>query len=95
MCAEYIGAGLPPERFWDITPRLYITEMQGARKLLERQQSERIETAWITAALTRAKKMPPLDRMLRRKAKAKPQSPEQQQVMCEVLAAAWGAKPAR
>lgn len=60
MCATYIGAGLPPDRFWEITPRLYLMELDGARIRLDREAQGRIEAAWLGAALSRAKKMPSL-----------------------------------
>lgn len=64
MCSEYIAAGLPPERFWEITPRLFWLETDGARKRLEREQRDRIEAAWFTESFARLKKLPPLDRVL-------------------------------
>ena len=101
MCADYIGAGLPPERFWDITPRLYIIELRGARKRLEREQSERVEAAWITAALTRSAKLPKLDKLLG--IKARPRRPEEvkaqlaaiSSVLPKITLAEWRARKSR
>jgi hypothetical protein len=49
MCADYIAAGLPPERFWEITPRLYLIEMKGAAR---RMQYER-GLVWDNAVMAR------------------------------------------
>ena len=55
MCADYIGAGLPPERFWQITPRLYLTEMKGAAIRMARERG----LAWDTAVMSREGVKPP------------------------------------
>jgi len=54
MCADYIGAGLPAERFWQITPRLYLTEMKGAAIRMARERG----LVWDAAYLPNAKKPP-------------------------------------
>lgn len=61
MCADYIGFGLPPDRFWDLTPRLYIVELDGVARRFERERKDRTELAWQTAMLTRVDKMPRLE----------------------------------
>ena len=55
MCSEYVAAGLPPERFWTITPRLYLMEMAGAA---ERQRRER-GLGWDLAVIAREGVKPP------------------------------------
>lgn len=55
MCAEYIGAGLPPERFWNLTPRLYLIEMQGAAERMRRERG----LAWDIAVIGRDGVRPP------------------------------------
>jgi hypothetical protein len=55
MCAEYIAAGLPPDRFWILTPRLYLIEMSGAG---ERQRRQRA-LAWDAALIGRDGVDPP------------------------------------
>lgn len=55
MCAEYIGAGLPPERFWQLTPRLYLIEMQGAAERMRRERA----LAWDAAVIGRDGVKPP------------------------------------
>lgn len=64
MCVSYIAAGLPCERFWDLTPRLYLIEMEGARGRLEREQKDRLEGAWYGELLRRQKKLPKLEKLL-------------------------------
>lgn len=44
---NYIGAGLDPARFWDITPRLYLIEMEGVGLRLRRER----ELVWWGAML--------------------------------------------
>lgn len=55
MCSEYIAAGLPPERFWTLTPRLYLIEMAGAA---ERHRRER-GLGWDLAVIGRDGVKPP------------------------------------
>ena len=47
LLTHYIAAGFDPARFWDITPRLFSTEMDGAAKLSENRRAE----IWMTAML--------------------------------------------
>jgi hypothetical protein len=49
-----MAAGLDPARFWEITPRLYVAEMQGAA---ERARHERASVYW-GAILPHMKKPP-------------------------------------
>jgi hypothetical protein len=49
MCADYIAAGLPPDRFWQITPRLYLIEMEGASRKMSYDRG----IAWDTAVMAR------------------------------------------
>lgn len=55
MCADYIGAGLPPERFWQITPRLFMTEMKGAAIRMAHERG----LAWDMAVMSRDGAKPP------------------------------------
>lgn len=61
----YVAAGLDPARFWSLTPRLLDVELRGARERIEREEHARVRQAWLTARLSRAEKIPPLDRLLR------------------------------
>jgi hypothetical protein len=84
-----VAAGLDPARALEITPRLYVVEMEGAA---ERQRQARA-LVWFGAMLPHLKTQIQLDEFAggRRKA-AKPQSPEVLDAMIKGLAAAWGAK---
>ena len=84
----YVAAGFDPARFFDITPRLMSVEMDGAA---ERRQHERA-MVWYGAMLPHFKKPPSFDQFVKPKARAKRQTPDQQQAMLTALAAAWGAK---
>ena len=55
MAADYIAAGLPPERFWTLTPRLYLLEMQGAAERMRRERA----LAWDSAVIAREGVKPP------------------------------------
>lgn len=54
MCEAYIGAGLDPARFWEITPRLMAIEMGGAWKRHQRD----LAGIWAGAMLPHMKKPP-------------------------------------
>ncbi|AZV00402.1 hypothetical protein pthi1_p37 [Paracoccus phage vB_PthS_Pthi1] len=56
LCAQYIAAGLDPARFWEVTPRLYSVEIEGAGIRLERER----EMVWWGAMLPHLKKAPDL-----------------------------------
>jgi len=53
---EYIAAGFDPARFWDLTPRLFVTEMEGAALRAESRRTE----IWFTAMLPQLKDPPSL-----------------------------------
>lgn len=54
---NYIGAGLDPARFWAITPRLMMIEMEGAALRLRRER----ELVWWGAMLPHFKRPVSLD----------------------------------
>lgn len=60
MCGAYIAAGLSAERFWGLTPRLYLTEMEGARMRIKRERA----LVWSGAMLARVEKPPTLAQFL-------------------------------
>lgn len=69
MAAEYVGAGLPPERFWGLTPRLYLIEMQGAAERMRRERA----LAWDSAVIAReGVKLPDRDKFVGLSALAQP-----------------------
>jgi hypothetical protein len=49
---NYIAAGFDPARFWDITPRLFLIEMEGAALRMRRER----ELVWWGAMLPHLKK---------------------------------------
>ncbi|MCW1932610.1 hypothetical protein [Pararhodobacter zhoushanensis] len=51
---DYIAAGGCPARFWDLTPRLFVLEMEG---MVARQQREQA-MVWWGATMPRMKKPP-------------------------------------
>lgn len=60
MLESYVSAGLPPGRFWKITPRLYMSEMRGAAARITREHNDLAWAAWHIAYLPKAKRMVPL-----------------------------------
>jgi hypothetical protein len=67
--------------------------MQGAARRTEREHNAAVVQAYMTAGLTRAKRMPKIETLIQRRLpKQKRQSREVLQAMCDALAAAWGAK---
>jgi len=64
MLESYISAGFDPDLFWALTPRLYVTHMQGARMRFEREHNERAWVAWHTAYLPKLKKPVGLQELL-------------------------------
>jgi hypothetical protein len=84
-----VGAGLPPARFWDVTPRLCIAEMEGASERLKREARAQTGLAWMIATFTRAKKLPSLDALLGDHAEPSQQTAPEQQAFFDALAASW------
>jgi len=50
--------------FWRNTPRQIIRQMKARQRQLRDEHNARAWIAWTTAALTRAKKMPKLERLM-------------------------------
>jgi hypothetical protein len=63
LCRRYIGAGLDPARFWDLTPRLLVTELEGAE---ERRVYER-SILWTLHNMPRLKEPPTFEQFVRGK----------------------------
>jgi hypothetical protein len=58
MLIDYMSVGLSPERFWELTPRLYLFELKGAAARITRERGE----IWDGAAMSRdGVKMPKRD----------------------------------
>jgi len=68
LCEAYVAAGLPPERFWDITPRMYVTELNGAIMRIKRERT----LVWSGAMLVRMDKPPTLAQFIDEKTQADP-----------------------
>lgn len=73
---------LSPESFWDQTPRTFSICIRGAVSREEREHRDRAWAVWHSAALVRIKKLPKLDTLVGKAAKAarptgKPKSPEE------------------
>jgi hypothetical protein len=67
--------------------------MAGAARRADADGNALIAQAWLTATLSRAKRIPKLEGLLKRRLKPQArQSREEMQAMCNALAAAWGAK---
>jgi hypothetical protein len=72
MLVAYISAGLPPDRFWRLSPRLYMLEMKGASAKLDREHRDRAWLAWHAAYLPDAKRRPKLEELIGGKMKHHP-----------------------
>jgi len=64
MIEAGISVGVSEDKFWRMTPRQYFRQMKGEGRRLKREGDARIEQAWITAMLSRAKKVPRLEKLL-------------------------------
>ena len=74
LLSDYVAVGLSPEVFWGLTIGEFALHMKGAFARLERDNRIHKETAWLTATLTRADKIPPLHDLL---AFDEPRDPEE------------------
>lgn len=57
--------GLSRRDFWQMTPREYYRELEAAQRRSENDHRHLLTQAWMTASLTRRKKMPDLDEVLK------------------------------
>jgi hypothetical protein len=80
--------GFDPARFWEITPRLFAAEMEGA---VRRARIERSHIWW-GAMLPHLETPMSLERFVDPPKTKDRQSPEELQAMCTALAVAWGAE---
>ena len=56
--------GISVVEYWDMTPRETIAALDAAAWRIRQEQMQSLSLAWHTAALTRARKLPPLARLL-------------------------------
>jgi len=75
LLEQYVGVGLDPSVFWALTPALYAIHLDGAVRRLDREAREMAWAVWHVAALSRAKKLPRLDRFIPGKNNVAPKSP--------------------
>lgn len=64
MIGAAISVGVSESDFWTMTPRQYYRRMKGEGRRLKREGEARVEQAWLTAMLSRAKKVPRLEKLL-------------------------------
>ena len=60
----YVAASLPPDRFWEISPRLTLAEIEAAGDRLNREADQRAWSVWHAAYLPRSEKPIPLASLL-------------------------------
>lgn len=77
MLSAYASAGFDPLVFWELSPRIYLAHMRGARMRQEEEHRGRAWLAWHAAYLGRSKKPVKLESLLPDKPKT-PLSWEQQ-----------------
>ena len=63
---EALRFGVTASEFWDMTPRETIAALEAAAWRMRQEQSQMLNMAWHTAALTRARKLPALATLLNR-----------------------------
>lgn len=83
-----MAAGLDPGRFWDLTPRLLMHELDGAALRLRRER----ELVWWGAMIPHLKRRPTFEEFTGPRAAPRRQGRVELQAMCDALAAAWGAR---
>lgn len=51
--------------FGELTPGEYLAMLKGYKWRMEQETRERVELAWMVAMLSRQRKVPPLERLLK------------------------------
>ncbi len=64
LLVQALHAGVSLSVFWDLTPRETVQTIEAVNWRLEQDQRARAWLAWHVAALSRAKRMPLLSRMV-------------------------------
>lgn len=77
--SQALRAGLRVSEFWEMTPREVMAAAQATVWRLELDRERMIMAAWLTAALSRSKRLPRLKRLLRKPGKTKRLTPAQAQ----------------
>lgn len=89
--------GMLPSEFWRTTPRELTRFLRGRNEADKREMAFVTIQAWKTANWSKAKKLPDLNKELRRIAgkRRKPQTPEQALRVAEALNRQFGGKDLR
>lgn len=64
LLAEALKADVPVLMFWDMTPRETVQTIEAANWRMDQDQRARTWLAWHVAALSRAKRLPLLSRLV-------------------------------
>jgi hypothetical protein len=64
LLVEALRAGVPVSEFWDMTPCETVLAIEAAAWRLEQDERGRLRLAWHVAALSRAKRLPPLAQLM-------------------------------
>lgn len=64
MLQDALRCGVSVIEFWDLTPRETFMSMEGYLWREERRQQAEITAAWLTAKLSRARRVPALKQLL-------------------------------
>ena len=67
--SDALRVGISHEHFWSLTPKEYRQAVEAAGWLNRQQLNREISTAWLTAALMRQKKLPPLKALVHSEAR--------------------------
>lgn len=93
--AEAFAIGISPAAFWLLTPRELFAAFNGAKLKRIRENQLHLWTAWQTANLTNAKRLPDLLSLLRKLEPARPMTNREMRASIIGIAAAMGAKIVR
>lgn len=75
--SQALRAGLRVSEFWEMTPREVMAAAQATVWRLELDRERMILGAWLTAALSRSRRLPPVKRLLSKPGKTKRLTPAQ------------------
>ncbi len=90
--AEAAAIGVPPHRFWRMTPRELYAAFVGYRDAQVRLKKTLLWQAWSTANFTRAKKLPDLKGLLSKLEPSRVMSPRELRSTLLGIATVMGAK---
>jgi hypothetical protein len=67
LLRDALRAGISAPEFWELTPVETFMSIEASVWREERRQQAALTAAWVTAKLSRAKRIPPLKRLLKSK----------------------------